>query len=149
MDTAIAQLKLIRSESARVLEDQKKGSYNAQRYRSEMEKRGSDDPDCWLYRAHPEWIIDRPQPAAPIAMENLLPDARQLQFPLPQLRVVADYTLAGRQGQRDLALQVLVLLPEEKRFYLVYRTPFTFDPSKAEGRAFRLRIEQGWLSDRK
>jgi hypothetical protein len=146
-DTAIAHLKFIRSESAKVLEAQKKGQYDADAYQKELEARKNDDPDGWLYRAHPDWLIERPPAGALITMENLLPDARQLRFALPQLRVVADYTLAGRQGQRDLIPQVLVLLPEEKRFYLVYRMPFNFDPKDAQGRACRLRIEQGWLAD--
>jgi hypothetical protein len=145
MDTAISHFKFVRAESAKVMEAQNKGGFDAEKYMADAAARGKDDPDRWLYRAHPDWIIDRPGAGAAVVMENLLPDVRQLQFALPQLRVVADYTLSGREGKRDLLPQVLVLLPEEKRFYMIYRMPFTFDPAQAEQRAFRLRIEPGWL----
>jgi hypothetical protein len=146
MDTAIAHFRFVRSESAKVMEAQKKGGYTAEKYKAEAAAQGKDDPDRWLYRAHPDWIIQRPVAGAIVAMENLLPEVRQIQFALPQLRIVADYTLSGRAGKRDLMPQLLVLLPEEKRFCLVYRAPFTFDPAQAEERAFRLRIEPGWLA---
>jgi hypothetical protein len=145
MDTAIAHFKFIRAESAVVMDAQKKGAFDAEKYKAAASARGDSDPDRWLYRAHPDWIIERPLPGAVVAMENLLPDARQVQFALPQIRVVADYTLSGRTGQRDLIPQLLLLLPEEKRFYLVYRLPFNFDPNDAKERAFRLRVEQGWF----
>jgi hypothetical protein len=144
MDTAIAHFRFIRSESARVLEMHKKGEFRADKYQSDARTQASTDPDRWFYRAHPNWIIDRPMPGATITMENLLAETTCLQFALPQLRIVADYTLSGRTGQRDLTPQVLVLLPEEKRLFLVYRMPFTFDPKAASSRAFRLRLESGW-----
>ena len=145
MDTAIAHFKFVRAESVRVMDAQRKGGFDTEKYEADAAVRNDADPDRWIYRAHPDWIIDRPLAGAVVAMENLLPDAGQLQFALPQLRIGADYTLSGRYGQRDLMPQTLVLLPEEKRFYLVYRMPFTFDPTKADERAFRLRIESGWL----
>ena len=136
-DTAIAHFKFVRAESAKVMDAQKRGGFDAEKYKADAAARGNEDPDRWLYRAHADWIIERPAAGAVVAMENLLPDVRQLQFALPQLRIVADYMLSGREGQRDLMPQVLVLLPEEKRFCLIYRMPFTFDPAKAEQRAHR------------
>lgn len=146
MDTAIAHLKFIRAESAKVMDMEKRGAFDVERYKADAAARDDGDPDRWYYRAHPNWIIERPASGAVVSLENLLPNAKQLQFALPQLRIVADYTIAGRDGRRDLVPQVLVLLPEEKRFYLVYRLPFTFDPQDSRERAFRMRVEQGWPS---
>ena len=95
------------------------------------------------HRAHPDWIIPLPPREAPVTLVGLTPAGRT-SFRLPPLRIVADYVLGDRRGARDLTAQLLVLLPEQQRFYLVYRTAFTLDPKPGAERSFRLRLERGW-----
>jgi hypothetical protein len=38
-----------------------------------------------------------------------------------------------------------MLLPEERRFYLVFRSTFMVDLTPEMERSFRLRIEEGWF----
>jgi hypothetical protein len=95
------------------------------------------------HRAHPHWVIDLPQAGAGVILEGLTPEG-QIQFRLPELRVVADYVMGKRNGTRELAPQMLVLLPEERRFYLVYRNAFTAEVEPDMERSFRLRLEKGW-----
>ncbi|HUN80811.1 MAG TPA: hypothetical protein VMV81_04800, partial [Phycisphaerae bacterium] len=66
-------------------------------------------------------------------------------FPLPALRLVADYVAGEKSGARELAPHLLMLLPEEKRFYIVYRTAFTMVVQPESERGFRLRLENGWF----
>lgn len=147
LDTAVGHLPLIRRESERLERDRAQGEGAAQRRYDELLK--TPDPDVdpagSLHRAHPDWVIDTPLEKATVRLENLLPDAPAVEFPLPALRVVADYVLYGREGSRDLLAQALVLLPEQRVFYLVYRLPFTFDNGPASERSFRLRTEAGWF----
>ena len=97
------------------------------------------------YRAHPDWVIPIPKTVPKVRMENLLESTRALEFTLPSLSVVADYTIGGRQGSRSMLPQMLVLLPDQGRFYIVYRLPFQFDFQPGDERGFRLRIEQRWF----
>jgi hypothetical protein len=143
-DTAMSFMRAIRVEESTIAQLQRGGPIDPDAYRAEMEGRPVD-PDLPFYRSHPDWRIARPAAGAPVILENLLPDATIVRFALPQLRVVADYVIGERRGERDLIPQLLVLLPEEKRFYLVFRLPFTFDPAEGE-RAFRLRLEYGAAS---
>jgi hypothetical protein len=147
-DTAISYLHLIRRESERVRKAQQRGSQPPEEQIKDAEAVAQPfhEYDQWLYRAHSDWIIDLPPAEAPIRMENLLPDAPSLELKLPPLRLVADYTVYGRQGERDLRPHALVLLPEQKKLYLVYRMPFRFEPGAATERAFRLRTETGWFT---
>jgi hypothetical protein len=147
-ESAIAFLNVIKAQTAAVAQMQQQGGYTPEKFQKQQEAKAQEgeDPDLWLYRAHPDWVIALPQAAAIVRMENLLPGAPMVEFRLPQFRVIADYTIHGRQGQRDLRPQILVLLPEEQRFHLVYRLPFNFEPSPAAERSFRLRTAAGWLS---
>jgi hypothetical protein len=145
-DSAIAFLNIIKAHTTTVARLQREGRYSPENFSKEVEAAGEDDPDLWLYRAHPDWVIPLPPAAALVRMENLMADAPLVQFALPQLRVIADYVIYGRQGTRDLRPQILVLLPEEQRFYLVYRLAFNFQPGPAHERSFRLRTAPGWLT---
>jgi hypothetical protein len=97
------------------------------------------------YRAHPDWVIPIPKAAPKVRMENLLESTRVLEFTLPGLSVVADYTINGRQGSRPMVPLTLVLLPDQGRFYIVYRLPFQFNFEPGDERGFRLRIDQTWF----
>jgi hypothetical protein len=93
--------------------------------------------------AHPQWIIERPAAGAEVLLEGLSPNGAR-RFPLPQLAVFVDSAIAGRRGSVGLAPQALVLLPDEERFYLVYRGGFRTDYQANAERSLRLRIEEGW-----
>ncbi len=98
-----------------------------------------------LLRAHPDWVIDVPRDGVTVALKGLLPNG-PCSFPLPRLRVLADYVVGPRHGTRELAPQTLVLLPEQRRLYIVYRSMFTVTWERGQELAFRLRTEEGWFS---
>lgn len=100
--------------------------------------------DPLLYRAHPDWLLPIPPRAPHIQLEHLLDEHADVRFHLPDQRVVADYVLGDRTGSRPLLPQTLVLLPDERRFYLVYRLPFTYAHVPGEERAMRIRLVDGW-----
>jgi hypothetical protein len=99
-------------------------------------------PEVFL-RAHPDWVIDRPAAGAPVTLEGLTPEGR-LAFALPRLRVVCDWSVSGGCGSIDLDPLMLVLLPEERRFALVYRHLFDYVYRPNVERSLRLRLEEGW-----
>jgi len=95
------------------------------------------------HRAHPDWVLPPLAPDARVSLKGATPSGPWA-FTLPRLRVAADYVLGERRGTRNLTPHMLVLLPEESRFYIVYRHFFTM---KIEGpceRSFRLRLDEGW-----
>jgi hypothetical protein len=104
------------------------------------------DIDIALYRAHPDWVIPIPAAAPAIRMENLFEEQAEVRFQIPDQRVVADYVIEGRNGSRPLMPQMLVLLPDERRFYLLYRMAFTFPHMRGDERAVRLRVDAGWYA---
>jgi hypothetical protein len=95
-------------------------------------------------RAHPEWVIALPSAGAMVHMDGFTPEG-PVSFALPKLRVVADYVLGDRTGHRALAPHMLMLLPEERRFYLVYRHHFTMEVEPDTERSFRIRLDEGWF----
>ena len=97
------------------------------------------------HRAHPDWVIDLPGRGAPVVLEGLSDEGR-VSFPLPGLRVAVDYVLGDRSGSDELAPQLLVLLPEERRFYLVYRKVFRFVFRHGAERSARIWLTDGWYA---
>jgi hypothetical protein len=95
-----------------------------------------------LFRAHPDWILDRPRAGALVRIDGMTADGVSLAFELPGLRVFADYVTGRYRGTRELFPQMLVLLPEERRFYLVYRHAFTVQPSPGAEQGMRLRVQE-------
>ena len=61
-------------------------------------------------------------------------------------QVLADYQVGDRSGTLELEPQMLVLLPEESRFYLVYRKVFNFQDKPKIERSMRLRLQEGWYA---
>lgn len=102
-------------------------------------------PQVVSYRAHPDWVIPIPKIAPKIRLENLRESSRLLEFSLPEISVVADYTIQGRTGSRPMLPQLLVLLPDQGRFYILYRLPFRFAFEPGDERGFRLRTEAKWF----
>jgi hypothetical protein len=99
-----------------------------------------------LYRAHPDWVVAIPPSAPVVRMENLTDERPTVEMRIPDQRVVADYVIEGRSGSRTLIPQMLVLLPDERRFYLLFRMFFTFRFVPGDERAFRLSLERSWYS---
>lgn len=95
-------------------------------------------------RAHPDWVIPLPPREAVVRLRGATNDGH-LAFHLPPLRLLVDYVLGERTGTRELRPRMLVLLPDEERFYLVYRLQFTYPYVEEEERAMRLRAEEGWF----
>jgi len=98
------------------------------------------------YRAHPDWVIPLPASAPTLRLENLLTGTPILEMSMPNFGVAADYTVSGRTGRRSLIPHTLVLLPDQARFYVVYRLPFNFQFQPGDEREFRLRAEPKWYS---
>lgn len=98
-----------------------------------------------LHRAHPDWVIEPPPPAAAVLLEGLTPGGT-VGFRLPELKVVGDVRYGEEERSLELPPRTLVLLPEEGRFYLVYRAFFEFPYDRDETRAVRIRLEEGWTS---
>lgn len=96
------------------------------------------------HRAHPDWILPIPAAGAKVTLKGMTRRG-VWSFALPRLRVLADYELGARSGVRELDPHLLMLLPEESRFYLVYRHFFTMRVDAATTREFRLRLAEGWV----
>jgi hypothetical protein len=111
-------------------------------------KRGLSQQDMLTmvyHRAHPDWIIDIPPIDTIVALSGMTAGPR-FAFRIPRLRLLADYELGERTGVRELEPQMLLLLPEQSRFYIVYRHFFTIDElPKDMTRSWRLRLAEGWF----
>jgi hypothetical protein len=97
------------------------------------------------HRAHPDWVVPLPEAGVPVRMHGVDPRG-EIAFRLPEIRVLADYVLGDRTGERELRPRLLVLLPDEGRGYLVFRHQFTFPFAEGEERCMRLRLEEGWYT---
>lgn len=97
----------------------------------------------FMHRAHPDWVIALPPEGAPVEMDGLLPTG-PVRFPLPSLRLLLDVRLGEEESRVELVPRVLVLLPEERRFYIVYRQFMKYLYKEDESRTVRVRLEKGW-----
>ncbi len=97
-----------------------------------------------FHRAHPDWVLPQLPPArSPVTVEGVTPDGRW-SFTLPTLQVWLDVLAGGREQHIQALPQMLVLLPEERTFQLVYRGFFTVPPPAGEPRSARVRLAEGW-----
>lgn len=96
-----------------------------------------------FHRAHPDWVIPLPKAGSAVVLDGLTAD-ELVAFHLPRLRVLVDWIVGGETGTSELVPQMLVLLPEQRRFYLVYRfvAAMAFQPEVE--RSLRLRLAEGW-----
>lgn len=95
------------------------------------------------HRAHPDWIIPVPDAESTVWLMGMTPRV-PWQFRLPSLRVLADYEYGPLTGTHELDPQLLMLLPDESRFYLVYRHFFTMETTSDMERSIRVRLAKGW-----
>lgn len=103
--------------------------------------------DARVYlQAHPDWVIPVPPSAAIVEMHGVVPWG-SLSFRLPRLRPLVDIHNAGATQVCPLAPQMLVLLPDQLRFWLLYRTTIMLDFQPGDDRGLRLRTEERWCDD--
>lgn len=98
--------------------------------------------DSFFWRATPGWIMDTPPVGAEVSLEGMNPGGL-VTFSLPAPKVRADYVVGQDQGTLKLEPQVLVLLPDEQRFYLVFRHYFALFFKQGQERSMRLRLDRG------
>ncbi|MEM9188108.1 MAG: DUF2169 domain-containing protein [Myxococcota bacterium] len=98
-----------------------------------------------IRRCHPDWFIGPPERGAMVRMEGV--GRHPVEFSLPELRVIADFAMSGASGRRELFPVSLVLLPEEARFYLVYKRLIRVSASAASAPVLRLRVSEGWRTE--
>jgi hypothetical protein len=96
-------------------------------------------PVGWL-RSAPGMVLPAAPLGTPVRATGVLPSGREWSFVLPAFAIHADYVLGERHGSKPLVAQRLVLLPEESRFYLVFRMDFRMKVDEGMERSFRLRV---------
>lgn len=97
-----------------------------------------------FHRAHPDWVLPKVPPAKTmVTVEGATPDGRW-SFALPTVQVWLDVLAGGREERIEAVPQLLLLLPEERTFHLVYRGFFSVPPPDGAPRAARLRLADGW-----
>ncbi len=99
-------------------------------------------------RAHPDWILPLPSAPPRLRLRGTFADGEARTLQLPALRVHADGSVGGRPCTLTLRPETLVLLPEQQRFYLVYRACFRVDAHHSAAAALRLRLDEGWSGER-
>lgn len=93
-----------------------------------------------FHRAHPNLDLDiELSPNMEIVLTGLSPDGA-MQFTVPPWEIWADILLAEKMVEAKLRPDTLVFLPEEKRFYIVYRINFTYEYITGAERAIRLNV---------
>jgi len=97
-----------------------------------------------LHRAHPDWVIARPPGRSMVLLEGMTPEGSAV-FEIPPLRIHADWVVGKRTGTSELIPQMLVILPEEKRFTLTFKLVNNVFPEEGEERSIRLRLAEGWM----
>lgn len=104
---------------------------------------GTEVKPALLHRAHPDWVIPVPPAGSPVVLDGLTPDDL-VAFRIHPLQVLADWTVGTETGVSELAPQMLVILPEQRRYTLTYRfvTNAFFRPEVE--RSIRLRLAEGW-----
>jgi len=94
-------------------------------------------------QAHPDWVIPLPPKLPIVEMKGVVP-FETATFLLPDLQPVADVLHGTTVNAHALAPRMLVLLPEELRFYMVYQCVLKLPYVAGKERGVRLRIEHGW-----
>lgn len=96
-------------------------------------------------RAHPDWIIDTPLEKAAVRLTGMCPDGAELAFSLPRARAIAEIRIGGHKRDAELHPLALILLPEERRFCLVFRGGQRYRYTDDEERMVRFRVDRGWV----
>lgn len=92
-------------------------------------------------RACPSWVIAPPPTGARVSMSGLFAETPRVDLQLPTLSVVADICVGEATGVLPLPARMLVLEPDRRRFYLVYRAARAVPYREGEERSVRVRTE--------
>lgn len=96
-------------------------------------------------RAHPDWVIETPPERALVRLTGMCPGGAEMVFRLPRARVRAEICEGALDGlEAELHPRALILLPEERRFALVFRGAKLLAYVPDERRTVRIRLERGW-----
>jgi hypothetical protein len=101
--------------------------------------------DLAALRAPDELLMDIPERHTKVSVTGMTPE-RDLTFQLPALRFFIDYLFGTKDGKAELVPRLLMLLPEERRFYLVFKSYFSFEHIRGMERCVRLHMEKGWTA---
>jgi hypothetical protein len=96
-----------------------------------------------LERAHPDWVVAPPPPAAKVELVGMSP-AGVMRFRLPEARVLADVAVGDETAVVELRPRALVILADEARFCLVFRGGRVCRYAPDETRGARIRLARGW-----
>lgn len=91
-------------------------------------------------RALAPWVFDTAPLGHAVRVRGCRPDG-DFEFVIPTSVPVMDYVLGERSGSRPLVPQAMMVLPEERRFYVVYRHFFMMRADEGQERSVRLRFE--------
>ena len=121
-----------------------------ERFKRSCERRDEDYIELGAaemnHRAHPDWVIETPQAGAVVRLEGASSQGL-LEFRLPELRVVSDFQNGENIQEIELHPRSLMLLPEENRFYLTFRSVTRLAFNENEKRIARIRLLKGWCPD--
>lgn len=93
------------------------------------------------HRAHPglDLDIEELEPNTEIVLKGLSP-AGEIKILLPALEIWADILLKDKMVEKKLRADTIVILPEEMRFYMVYRYCFSYEYEIGAERTVRLAV---------
>lgn len=108
---------------------------------------GPDGPQIGpgvYHRAHPDWVLPRVPEAGALVEVQGVTERGSWTFTLPLLGVQVDLHTGDATRTLVLAPQLLALLPEESRCYVVFRGWADVPPPDGEPRRARLRLDETW-----
>ena len=108
-----------------------------------------DLPDLQLPRAHPDWVLPRPEQDLPLLLEGMSPQSPRLQLTVPLLRVEADVTDGLQDHRLTLTPRMLILVLECSSLCMVYTCQAFIAPPGSGPRRVRLRMLEAGDDGRK
>jgi hypothetical protein len=98
-------------------------------------------------RASPGLVLTQLHPGEKVVLRGMCPDS-EFSFAIPDWRVSALCRVGSQHEEQQAAPDTLVILPEERRFYLVYRFWFDFLFKPGVSRAVRLQADRQMANNR-
>ncbi len=92
-----------------------------------------------FHRAHPSLVLTDIAPLTEVQLRGMTPNG-QMYFRVPDWQVRTEFLLNKRHVEERLKLDTLVILPERKRFYVVYRLLFNYEFESHVPRSARLKV---------
>ena len=98
-----------------------------------------------LHRAHPDWIIPIPVEGATVELKGMTRDLIW-SFKLPSFQVQMEVLVGEHKRVIDLYAAALFLMPDLKKFSILYRGAIDYRYREEETRSSRVRTVNGWSS---